>query len=157
MSRQATAEAGTDRLSRKTMKQWNRRGQRANDSVLGRLPACSLSCHASMKSLQVDIAQFIVQRLLDEVKQCPDICFLIVCQVDQLESTMSQVSGSMRCKRETVDHSCAVGHVAMEVVMESDLTCSQGQHSRRFQDQHLKSRVRRECERVTTTGPLQTT
>ena len=48
-------------------------------------------------------------------------------------------------------------HVAMEVVMESDVTCSQGQHSRGYQDQHPKSRVRRECERVTTTGPLRMT
>ena len=40
-------------------------------------------------------------------------------------------------------------HVAMDVVMESDLTCSQGQHSRGSQDQHLKRRVRQECERVT--------
>ena len=39
-------------------------------------------------------------------------------------------------------------HVATEVAMESDLTCPQGQHSRGYQDQHLKSRVRRECERV---------
>ena len=129
----------TDRLSRKTMKQWN--------------------SNASMKFLLVDIAQFIVQRLPNEVsmKQCPDICFLTVCQVNLLESTMSQVSCSWRCKRETMDHSCATTTLRWES------SWSQIWHVRKdniplgYQGQHLKSRVRREPERVTTTSPLRMT
>ena len=66
MSRQVTAEAalivcgerrcnnGTGGARERTMASWG-------------VFQCVLSYHASMKSLQVDIAQFIVQRLLDEV------------------------------------------------------------------------------------------
>ena len=132
------------------MKQWNRRGQRANDSVLGRLPVCFLLSrideipagrHCTV--LRAKIARRSEHEVVPR--------HLLLDSVSSRTARINDVASQRLCEMQEGDNGPFVRscYVAIEVVMESDLTCSQGQHSRGYQDQHLKSRVRQECERVT--------
>ena len=67
MIRQATAEAALI-VCRERRRNNGTGGARERTIVSWAVFQCVLSYHVSMKSLQVDIAQFIVQGLLDEVR-----------------------------------------------------------------------------------------
>ena len=103
------------------MKQWNRRGQRANDSVLGPSSSVFSHHHASMKSLQVDIAEFIVQRLLDEVSIHAMPRHLLVDNVSSRLARINDAASQRLYEMQEGDNGPFVRsrHVAMEVVMES--------------------------------------
>ena len=154
MSRQATAEAALI-VWRKTMQRWNRRSQRANDSVVGRLPVCSLLSRfdeiPAHRHCTVHRAK-IARRSEHEVMPR----HLLLDSVPSRLARGNDVASQRLDEMQEGDNGPFVHsrHVVMEVVMESDLTCSQGQHSPGYQDQHLKSRVRRERERVPTTSTL---
>ena len=108
------------------MKQWNRRGQKAN-SVLGRLPVCSLlssidEIHAG-RHCTVNRAK-IARPSEHEVTPR----HLLLDCVPSRSARINDVASQRLHEMQEGDNAPFVRsrHVAMEVVM----TCSQGQHSR---------------------------
>ena len=106
-----------------------------------------LSYHASMKSLQVDIAQLIV-RSEHEVMPRHQLLDSVPSRLARSNDVASQRLDEMQ----EGDNGSFVRsrRVPMEVAIESDMTCSQGQHSRESSPTRMRAGN-------TITGPLRMT